>query len=85
MIAGKVKGISLCGREAHQVISQYANDSSLTILAKKDSILTIVRVVEDFKLDSKLKPIGRKALLYGVVLSSPTLNGCVNLNGNECN
>ena len=50
MVAKSVKGISLPRREVQQVISQYANNSFLTILAKKDLVLIIVQVLEDFKL-----------------------------------
>jgi hypothetical protein len=51
---GRVKGIKLLVDENHQIVAQYADDTSFTLLGKEELVRNLIYTLETFCLGSSL-------------------------------
>ena len=63
-----IKGIRLLGGEAQQMISLFANNSSLTILGEEMTISTLIGILEDIRLATSLETNWNKSVVVSIVL-----------------
>ena len=62
--AGRIRGISLPSSEEQQIISQYVDDSSLTIAGDEGSVIQTIATLDEFSKASGLQINKEKSSAY---------------------